>query len=70
MNTLGEKNGAITVDVDGVRVLTQRGIEFRTTRTFAIDTFGIFTFAGGSTADFAPAEPMYIDFDTIRVQRR
>lgn len=67
MNAPGEMDGTLQAWFDGLEVLQVGGLRFRDVPGFAIDTFYISTFFGGSDSSWAPAKDEHISFDDVVV---
>ena len=67
LNDVGRKNGQILLDVDGRRVLSERGLEFRTTDDLRIDGVFFSTFFGGDDRSWASPRDQYADFTGFAV---
>jgi hypothetical protein len=62
LNDVGRRNGRITVRFDGVQVLDERGLYFRSTPTLRIDGVMFSTFFGGDDLRWATPVDTYVDF--------
>jgi hypothetical protein len=62
LNTPGETDGEVTVWQDGRQVLSQGGLEFRTTDALRIDGLFFSTFFGGGDTSWATPVDQYADF--------
>lgn len=62
LNDVGRANGEILLDVDGRRVMSERGLRFRTTRDLRIDGIFFSTFFGGTDRSWASPRDQYADF--------
>ena len=66
MNTPGQKDGVIQGWLDGQLALEKRGLRFRNTAAFAIDTLQFSTFFGGGDPSWAASRDEEIAFDDLR----
>jgi hypothetical protein len=70
LNTPGSSDGSVTVYVDGRRVMTAGGLEFRTTSGLRIEGVFFSTFFGGSDPSWATPRAQYADFAAFAVSDR
>lgn len=62
LNTPGKSDGEVQVRLDGVPVLEQTGLTFRTTSSLRIEGLFFSTFFGGGDASWATPRDQYADF--------
>jgi hypothetical protein len=67
LNQPNQKNGSISVWVDGHKVIEQKGLLFRRTNDLKIDGMLFSTFFGGSDSSWATPQDVYIDFADFSV---
>jgi hypothetical protein len=67
LNTGDQPNGTMQAWFDGELALDRKNVRFRSVDSVPIDSFYFSTFFGGSSADWAPPEDEYVDFDDIVV---
>ncbi|MEH0576250.1 hypothetical protein QBA54_17550 [Streptomyces sp. B21-108] len=70
LNRPGRLDGNVTVHVDGRQVLSQGGLEFRTSERLGIDGVLFSTFFGGSDPSWATVRAQYADFAAFAVSDR
>lgn len=68
LNRALERDGRITVWVDGIEVLDLQNIRLRIGEQGTIDTFYFSTFFGGNTPDWAPSHDSRIRFDNFEIK--
>lgn len=69
LNTPGTADGEVHVWLDGQPVLSQTGLEFRTTDALAIDGVWFSTFFGGGDASWSTPRDQEVWFRDLRVSR-
>jgi hypothetical protein len=62
LNTPGEKDGSVTVWLNGKQVLTEQDILYRTVDSLRIDGIFFSTFYGGDNPGWAPPQDEHADF--------
>ena len=67
MNTPGENDGIIRVWLDGVLVVEETSLRFRTIPDLQIDGLNIGTIFGGSTDNWAPSKDEEIEFGDFKL---
>ena len=67
LNTAGIANGEIVLWVNGVQVLKETGLEFRTTERLKIDGLFFSTFFGGSDRSWSTPVDQYLEFEGFGV---
>jgi hypothetical protein len=72
MNTPGKKDGLLEVDIaiEGSKPQTlvkEKEMEWRTVKSFSIDSLYFETFHGGSDSSWAPTKPCHATFRDLRV---
>ena len=67
MNTPGEQDGIVRVWLDGVLVVEETNLRFRTVPDVQIEGLKFDTFYGGSTDDWAPPNDETIEFGDFKV---
>jgi len=70
LNTGDQPNGVMQTWFDGQLALDRKDVRFRSVDSVPIDSFYFSTFFGGSTAEWAPPEDEYVDFDDIVVSTK
>ncbi len=67
MNTPGEHDGIIRAWLDGVLVVEETNIRFRTVPELQIDSILFHSIFGGSTEDWAPTKDEHIEFGDFKL---
>ncbi|MYT72618.1 hypothetical protein GTY60_23485 [Streptomyces sp. SID8367] len=70
LNRSGHRDGSVTVDLDGRRVLSRDGLEFRTSDELRIAGVFFSTFFGGGDPSWATPRAQYADFTAFTVASR
>jgi len=70
LNEPGSKDGSVTVQLDGAKVLTSDGLEFRTIGRLGIEGVFFSTFFGGSDPSWATPRRQYAEFAAFEVSDR
>ncbi|MEU3342071.1 polysaccharide lyase [Streptomyces sp. NPDC002144] len=70
LNRPGRLDGNVTVHVDGREVLSQNGLEFRTSDRLGIDGVLFSTFFGGSDPSWATPRAQHADFAAFAVSEQ
>jgi len=65
MNTPGQKDGILEAWMDGQKVLSLTGVEYRKTNRIGVNLFYFSTFFGGNTPSWAPATDQTIRYDNF-----
>jgi hypothetical protein len=67
LNEPGRTDGSVTVHLDGTKVLTSSGLEFRTVGRLGIEGVFFSTFFGGSDPSWATPRTQYAEFAAFTV---
>lgn len=68
LNEVSQSNGEIHSWLDGVKVLSQKGLEFRKVKSIAIDSFFFSTFLGGDDFSWGPLIEGSAEFKNLKIE--